>query len=161
MPSLIRFINGLFSGGPYYVRIGRNRLSVRDVAGEGQFDDEPIVALSDDSPPKVLAIGRAAKNTSARWINPFDHPRIILGDFTVAEALITHSFLVVSRRRHIRSSPIVVIHPIDMLTGGLSSIERRALMELAYGAGAREVHIWEGAELSDAELINHAYRRAT
>lgn len=54
------------------------------------------------------------------------------------------------------TSPVIIIHPMEMIDGGLSQIEERALMELASGAGARKVVVWVGHELSDQEVINFA-----
>lgn len=43
-----------------------------------------------------------------------------------------------------------------MAEGGLSGIELRAIRELAFGAGARKVVIWEGKTLTDNEVIEKA-----
>tara|TARA_R110002124_G_scaffold195275_1_gene362351 strand:- start:7368 stop:7853 length:486 start_codon:yes stop_codon:yes gene_type:complete len=160
MASLFKLLRRAISGGPFYVRISRGRLRVRDISGGGNFDDEPIVVLSGDIPPKITAIGRNARNASAKWINPFSHPRIIIHEFMIAEKLLMHSFKEVSGKQFVRAAPVVIMHVTDNLEGGLTDIERRALQELALSAGARECHVWEGRELTDGELRAGAYKSA-
>ena len=159
MPSLSGLLLRAFSGGPFYIRISRDRIKVRDASGGGYFDDEPLVGLSDDTPTIITAVGGNAR-TSAKWVNPFSHPRIIIDDFLIAEKLLMHSFRQVSGNRHIRVAPIAVMHVTEKLEGGLTRIESRALQELAMSAGARECHIWEGRELTDGELRSGAYKSA-
>jgi rod shape-determining protein MreB len=149
MSSLGDFI-GLFSKRILYVRIWRNRLSVLDVHSGASFDDEPWVAIGGTS-KAVVKIGRSARNATELVVNPFGHPRTLISDFTVAEELL---------RRVVRSlrtswwqpSPIIVMHPLEMLEGGLTQVESRALTELAIGAGARTVFLHTGRELSRDEL---------
>lgn len=43
--------------------------------------------------------------------------------------------------------PVVVIHPMEKIEGGLTEIERRAFQELATAAGARETVVHEGTEI--------------
>jgi len=47
----------------------------------------------------------------------------------------------------------MVIHPIEMVEGGLSQVEERMFKELATAAGARKVSVWLGHELSDQEVV--------
>jgi rod shape-determining protein MreB and related proteins len=49
-------------------------------------------------------------------------------------------------------SPNLLLHPLELVEGGLSQIEDRVLRELAVGAGAKKAMIWIGAELSDGEV---------
>jgi len=61
------------------------------------------------------------------------------------------------KNRFFHPSPITVIHPMEKVEGGLTSIEQRALRELASGAGAHKVFIWVGCELTDDEIISRNY----
>jgi hypothetical protein len=54
------------------------------------------------------------------------------------------------------SDPIVVMHPISMVDGGLSGVEYRILFEVAEGAGAKRAEVWDGAELSDDQVREKA-----
>jgi rod shape-determining protein MreB and related proteins len=161
MASLFKVLGALLSGGPYYVRLRRNRIHIRDAKGQRQFEDEPLVALTDEDPPRIEAIGVAARRSKRRIVNPFSHPRVIVDDYAVAEKLLQHAFKMVSPRTLIRASPIAVMHWLDELEGGLTPIERRVLHELGEGAGARRVYVWEGRELTNEELRSGAYRAAT
>lgn len=139
------------------MRLRRDRLNVRDVKSGRGFDDEPIVAISDGNDPRIIAIGAAARNQGARCINPFIHERVLIANHVIAEKLLQYAFWMVSGKRWIRVSPIVVVHCLEDLLGGISEVERRQLMELASGAGASETHIWEGRELTDAEVLARVY----
>ena len=97
--GLYTFLNAARSRGPYYVQIRRDRLQVRDVARGTTFDDEPLVAISRAKPAAPLAIGTAARAArNATVVNPFDHPRVIVDDFAVAETLLSHAFREVAGR---------------------------------------------------------------
>lgn len=155
---LLSSIRAALSGGPYYVRLRRNRLVVRNASTGAVFDDEPLVALSSERRPRVIALGAAARTASTVAVNPFQHPRILIADFLLAEALLRHAFRAVSPRSWIRPSPIAVCHVVESLEGGLTQIECRALMEMMEGAGAQNAFLWEGRELTDQELRSGAYR---
>ena len=45
------------------------------------------------------------------------------------------------------------MHPLGTPAGGFTQIERRALRELALGAGASTVFLKEGEPLTDEELL--------
>ena len=159
MVGLTKRLLGGLAGGPYYVRIQRDRLSVRDASGDRYFDDAPFVALSNDEPPIVRSIGQSAKTASDRVVNPFGHPRLVVTDFLIAEKLLQHAFSVVAGKRLLAAAPVAIMHTVDDLEGGLTDIERRALHELAMGAGAREAYVWEGRELTNEELRSGVYRQ--
>ena len=88
-------------------------------------------------------------------IEPFTTKRLLVGDFSTAEKYLRAVLKKVHEGKWFSSSPVVIIHPMEMIDGGLSQIEERALVELAAGAGARKVVVWVGHELSDQEVINH------
>ena len=44
-------------------------------------------------------------------------------------------------------SPWVLMHPMELIQGGITQVESRALIELAAGSGAKRVGVWEGEEL--------------
>jgi rod shape-determining protein MreB len=156
--SLFSFLLNAATASPYYVRLRRDRLTVHDTKGLRHFDDEPLVALSQDDVPRILAIGSGARTASKVLINPFQHPRILIADFVLAEKVLMHAFRVVLGSSWLRPMPTVVMHVTEKLEGGLSSIETRAVMELCAGAGAYKTYLWEGHELSQEELRSGTYR---
>jgi len=87
---------------------------------------------------------------------PFTTKRQLVGEFTIAEEILKQGVQKVCKRRWITASPVIVIHPLEMVEGGLSQVEERVLKELAAGAGARKTVVWVGHELSDSEVVNHA-----
>ena len=110
-----------------YVQIRRNHLRIRHIESnrEGTFPAE----------------------------TPFSTQRLLVGEFRVAEDLLKRAVKEVSRRGFFSVGPHVVIHPMEMVEGGLSEVEQRLLQEFAIGAArASKVVVWAGVELSDAEV---------
>jgi rod shape-determining protein MreB and related proteins len=79
----------------------------------------------------------------------FSSKRLLIGEFTPAERLLKHGFTQLSRGL---ISPIAVMHPLELVDERLSEVENKILRELALSAGAREVKIHLGSELSDQAL---------
>ena len=87
-------------------------------------------------------------------VNPtesFTTNRLLVGQFAVAESALRKGIKDAFRSRWLSASPVVLIHPIEKVEGGLSEVEERVFRELAASAGARKVVVWTGPELSDAE----------
>lgn len=82
---------------------------------------------------------------------PFSHPRMLVGDFTAAEACLK-ALVAKARGSGLVLKTDMIIHPMDKLEGGLTQIESRVFQELAMGAGASKVVVWSGAALGDAEV---------
>jgi len=159
-------IRGLLSGAPVYVRFSRDRTVLREAGNRRVVDEEPVVAITTEKPFVILAVGRGAAAQAAsqrkpyELVNGFDHPRAVIGDFPVAEKTLQYLLRQLLGSSLLKPSPVMVIHPLDSYAGGLSQIEVRALQELGAGAGAREVHVWDGEELTDQALQSGVFRTA-
>ncbi len=70
--------------------------------------------------------------------------RTLVGHFTSAEKEFREGF---KRVRRGLIAPWVLMHPMELTEGGITQLESRVLVELADGAGARRVGVWEGKEL--------------
>ena len=149
---MLRLIKSLFSN-DLYVRIWANRLYVVCLTSDGHYDDEPYIALENDSKerPIVKAIGISAKHMQGKdgyiVFNPFSHPRNLIADFQAAEKILMHAFRELHKNKWFAPSPRVVVQPMEKIEGGLTAIEERAFRELCLGAGAREVYVHVGQEL--------------
>ena len=105
-----------------YAKVFRNRVVVRNVSTSATID-------------------RTASP-------PFSHPRSLIRNFTHAQALFKAAVAEVTSRglpKLIR----IVLHPMELLEGGLTQVEETALRELALGARASKVVVWVGPELGD------------
>jgi len=92
-------------------------------------------------------------NSLQRRANPdFSHPRMLVGNFTAAQECLKKAVSEARGPGFILTTS-VVIHPRERMEGGLTQIEERVFRELAIGAGASKVVVWDGAPLSDAEVI--------
>lgn len=109
-----------------YVRVGRNQFRVKHIESGA---DTTVVAST-----------------------PFTTTRLLIGQFVAAEQALKSALKQVSAGRLFAVSPAVVMHPMEMVEGGLSEIEERTLQEVAIGAGAAKAVVWVGRELSDSEV---------
>jgi rod shape-determining protein MreB len=96
---------------------------------------------------KNLKSGREVQGVPEK---PFTTVRMLVGEFGWADRAFKAAFEKAGGTSFL-ASPRVLIHPLEMVEGGLSQIEDRVLQELALGAGAKKCVVWIGAELSDAE----------
>ena len=81
----------------------------------------------------------------------FSHPRLLIGNFTEAQALIKKAVTSV-KGSGLQLSLRILVHPTELVTGGLTQIEERVLHELAHGAKAGKAFTWLGLDLSDEEV---------
>jgi len=82
----------------------------------------------------------------------FSHPRMLIGDYEVAERLMTLAIKEAYPTVVFPPTPRLVMHPKEVLEGGFTEIEVRVLKEMALAAGARAVGVWQGADLSADEV---------
>lgn len=81
-------------------------------------------------------------------------PRMLIADFTMALHQLKEA--VKSVRRGLRA-PTMLIHPMELLEGGVTQVEYRVFTELGAGAGATRTAIYTGAPLA-GEAIKRAIR---
>lgn len=160
---LLKLIQSMLSGGPYYIRLRTNLIQVQDISNKLRFEEMPVIAIARDPGGTVLAIGQSAAGVAAAsmqaydLVNPFDHPRTIIADFIAGQKVLQYCMRKVAANKVIRASPIVVMQVLERNEGGLTQIEVRALQELAIGAGAREAYIWTGQELTDKDFESKVF----
>ena len=137
-----------------YVQIWEKRIKVSNIESKKIYDEQPLVAIESDKKGKktITAIGNNASSLALKdntvVINPFSHPRVLFSDFEVAEKLLQHIIRTLNEKKYFVPSPVIVIHPMEKTEGGLTMIEKRAFRELAFGAGARDVILYQGKALS-------------
>ena len=149
---ILNFIRGLITGGPYYFKINRDRVSVRNVS-TGEFVDV-APKLGSDGSDTILSVGDPVDPAAVRVLTPFAHPRILIEDFAGGEKVIQYAIRKLFGMGLIGPSLVVVVHPDVDLEGGLTQIEARALREMVEGPGARKVYLHYGRQLSDQEVAS-------
>ena len=153
---ILKFIRALLTGGPYYLRLNRDRLSIRNVATGSVVELAPKLGL--DSSNTILSVGDPLAPSAVRVLMPFQHPRILIADFTGGEKLVQYAIRKLFGQGVIRPAPVVIVHPDLELDGGLTQIEARALREMVEGAGARKVYLHYGRQLTDQELASLSFQ---
>ncbi|MCR5886132.1 hypothetical protein LRS03_26065 [Rhizobacter sp. J219] len=79
----------------------------------------------------------------------FASPRMIIADFTMAEHQLKQA--VKNVRRGLRA-PEILIHPMELIEGGITQVEYRTFVELGIGSGASKVGVYSGASLSPDQI---------
>ena len=110
--------------------------------GKGLVLQEPSVVVYDKDTEKIRAIGEEAKqmsnhvNSNMEVIRPISQGVIV--DFVVLEKMLKYFITKAMGRRAFRKPRISVCVP-----SGITEIERKAVEEATYQAGAREVYLVE------------------
>lgn len=136
-----------------YARLEPDLLSLREAGSGRSLSEAPIAAISRDEKKRVLAVGEGARLADGDVVNPFKHPRTLIADFTIGEAVLKGFLKKLYAGRWFWPAPLLVLHPRGSPEGGLTQIELRALRELGMGAGAYRVILWQGRDLADDELL--------
>jgi rod shape-determining protein MreB len=144
-----------------YVQLSPESVLVRDPSSGEAIEEVPEIAIQRPQGGKaiVLAVGKEARGAAtqpdATVHNPFAHPRSLVSDFTLAEAVLKALVRrAVGGKRFFVPNPIIVLHPLGDHAGGLTQVELRAFRELALGVGAHDVRIWLGPALTDQQLLS-------
>jgi rod shape-determining protein MreB len=145
------FINKF--GSTLYVQIWENRIRVVDVETNEVFDEKPLLQVETrkNGAKDVTAFGN---NAYLNPLNPFSHPRALLNDFFIGERLLQEIVKKLVGKKFISPAPAIIIHPMEKTEGGLTMIEIRAFREMALGAGARDVAIYQGKGTLEPSTIN-------
>lgn len=83
---------------------------------------------------------------------PFTTSRCLIGQFGKAESVLRGALERLPKGSLLPISPKMLIHPLEMVEGGLSEVEERVFREIGLGARAAKVVVWIGHVLSDAEV---------
>lgn len=140
-----------------YLKLSRRWISGVVLPSGQTFGEPPVLALSNETgKPKLLAAGAAAQELQGRTgieiVNGFDHPRSLLANFSYAEKTLQLLVRRFAPKSLLKAAPMLILHPQELLEGGLTQVEVRGLYELCRGAGARKVRIWTGRELTLEEI---------
>lgn len=84
---------------------------------------------------------------------PFTTQRLLVGNFDVAEQCLRQAMDKTIKDGILKSSKIVLMHPMDMCEGGLCPVEERVMIELAFCSGAKKNRIHQGPALTPEEAL--------
>ena len=115
------------------------------------FSVELYVKVARDS----FKISPVSEPTRERVFTPaeaFTTQRLLVGQFSVAERCLRDAIGSIAGKSFIPKYLGIVVHPEEMVDGGLSEVEDRLFRELCLGAGARKVAIWVGGPLDTLQL---------
>ena len=139
-----------------YAQLSPERLAVRDVRTGRAYAAPPICAVLPGPLRRVVEVGQEARTASAdrplHVVNPFEHPRTLVADVTLAQQVLEGFLARLWPLRFVPRRPVLVLHPRIDPAGGFAPLEIRALHEIGRGAGASRVLVWHGRDLLDREL---------
>jgi rod shape-determining protein MreB and related proteins len=145
-----------------YVQVSPERVTVRNIRAQRTISEVPEVAIRQGPKKNIAAVGAEAakyKGTANMLVmNPFAHPRSMVSDFTVAEQLLKAFVARALGSGIFRPSPKLLMHPLGDPLGGFTQVELRAFREMAIGAGASNVALWTGRNLTDEEILNGNFK---
>jgi hypothetical protein len=81
---------------------------------------------------------------------PFTTQRLLIGDFDAAGETLTLALKALGNTSFLY--PLAVIHPLELIEGGLSPVEQRVFHDVVLNANARKSIVWVGHLLSDDEV---------
>jgi len=152
--SLSKFLNSKFPN-DFYIQVWEKRLKISKIDTDQIYDEEPLVAIKlDEEGYRCIfeTAGNSAKSfknqNGYEVVNPFSHPRLLVHDFVAAEKLLKFAFRELNKDKLLVPSSRIIFHPMEKLEGGVTGIEKKVYRELCKEAGAREVIIHVGSELS-------------
>ena len=154
----------MFSGDTIYFRFEASSIYALN-ANNGRFiDDHPVMLISDNGKSrKVIRIGNSVKigtedvPGNLTNINPFQHPRVIISNFTIAEKMFILLVKELVSGRIFRPKPTIVFHPKRDLDGGITSLEVKMLKDIGLFIGGIKVFVWLGRNLTQPELLNKSF----
>ncbi|OEE66797.1 hypothetical protein A1OO_13605 [Enterovibrio norvegicus FF-33] len=147
-------------GSTLYIQIWEERLRVLNAKTGKVFDEQPLIAWKPTGPvqKRIVAIGNAAQalkyDIDIIVSNPFSHPRSLIADYTAGETIIHHAISQVTPRSFFSPKIQVILHPMEKIEGGLTDIEKKALRDMAYEAGAKNAYVYWGDTLPSQHLLN-------
>lgn len=102
--------------------------------------------------------------SSAAGVAPFTTHRLLVGELAAAEELLKRLLREIGLGGMFSKLGAIVIQPLSMIEGGLSSVEEQVLRELGASVRAREVRIVTGSgklsrEDANAELEQRSGKR--
>ena len=115
------------------------------------FSVELYVKVSRDT-FKISPVSEPSREQVFTPSEAFTTRRLLVGQFSIAERCLKDAVTSVVGRSLIPKSVGIVVHPGEMVDGGLSQVEERLFRELCLGAGARKVAVWVGGPLGSSEL---------
>jgi rod shape-determining protein MreB len=130
-----------FSGRDMGIDLGTANTLVY-VRGQGVVLNEPSVVAVNAVSGEVVSVGTEAKSTIGRTpthivaVRPLRDG--VIADFEMAERMLAHFIRKVTGNRRYARPRVVVCVP-----SGITGVERRAVIEAATNAGARQVHLIE------------------
>jgi rod shape-determining protein MreB len=112
------------------------------IRGRGIVLDEPSVVAVREMDGRPVAVGRAAKNiygktsSAIRCVRPMKDG--VIADFEMTHLMIKDFITRVTKRWQLRRPRLVVSVP-----SGITMVEKRAVIDAAVSAGARNIHLVE------------------
>lgn len=144
-----------------YVQLSPELLTVYSPKTGKSISERPEVAISEGPKKRIVAVGSEARTVpvdqKVNVLNPFAHPRTLVSDFTAAEQVLKAFLKRLNDQSLFAVAPEVVMHPLGDPAGGFTQVEIRALHEMALGAGASQVKVWQGRALTDQELMSRQF----
>lgn len=145
-----------------YIAMTSELIEITHAETGRKLAEPPLLAIETKrGRDSIVAVGSMAKQLTdkpnIRIENGFRHPCTLLADFAIAERTLRYLIKQALPKSFFIAKPLVVLHPLAMLEGGLTQIEIRAFAELASMAGASQAYVWQGPNLTIEQLRKRSF----
>ncbi|GAA3781502.1 hypothetical protein GCM10022271_12260 [Corallibacter vietnamensis] len=121
-------LRGLFKDDLFYVKIWKNRIEIIDVEKGNSICDKSNISFSND--------------------------RLLISDFDIAEKFFKKQVEKLKKDYKVKRYNSFIVQPMELNEGGISEVEKRIFLESFERVNGRKVKIWDGAELTNKEVID-------
>ncbi len=102
---------------------------------------------------RVVTLDLPQRHVESVPEEPFTTDRLLVGNFKSAEKCLVGCVSALIHGKWLGKSFRAVIQPMEMINGGLCEVEERVFSELASSAGAHQVVIYLGGQLSREQAL--------
>lgn len=120
-------LRGLFKDDLLYVKIWKNRVEIIDVEKGNSIKEKSNI--------------------------PFSNDRLLISDFNIAERFFKKQIEKLKKEYIINRYNSILVHPMELIEGGISEVETRIFLESFERLNGRKVKVWDGVELSSKQVI--------
>ncbi len=93
------------------------------------------------------------KSTREKSNIEFSNDRLLIADFYKAISFLKSLINKVKKDSLVKRYNSILVHPMELIEGGISEVELRIFVETFESVGGRVVKVWDGEELDRKQVI--------
>lgn len=93
------------------------------------------------------------KSTREKSNIEFSNDRLLIADFYEAISFLKSLINKMKKDCWVKRYNSILVHPMELIEGGISEVELRIFVETFESVGGRVVKVWDGEELNSKQVI--------